>query len=188
MDSPDIASQFFPDGRSRDRWLMLLLFSPAALGLAWRSLPESLDYRLLSGAILLLLLEQARMAVIDLQSIATVQPQAPKGLERFRWITWSTIILELIGFYAAIGYLGLGALLVLLSQIWFHLLAGIEIDVAASEPVRVRSFSQRRAVLAADLFGVALTISWQLKIWPLMAACTLLLILLAYFLGKYVLP
>lgn len=75
--------------------LVSLWFVPAALGLGAGVLGSiAPDHRYLALALLLLCLDQARMAIADLQDIAAITTQSSGPdlrLDRFRLVTWSTI-------------------------------------------------------------------------------------------------
>lgn len=174
--------------------LVALVFAPAALGLGAGVLGSiAPDHRYLALALLLLCLDQTRMAIADLQDIAAITAQSSGPdlrLDRFRLVTWSTMTLELIGFYGA-GFwgaeqaLGWGGILVLLSQLWFHGLAGVQLRPAEAEPVVELGIGGRSPVLMADAVGLGLTVLWVLQVAPLVMALALLSMLIAYGFVKY---
>lgn len=137
----------------------------------------------------MLCLEQAHMAITDLQQIAAAQQQVQdQRLDQFRWVTQSTIAIELVGFYIAGIWLGWGAFTVLLSQVWFNLLAQIRLQPGAPEPIQLRGLSDRLPVLVADGVGLLLAGFWMAQIVPLVAAALLLTIVLLYGWFKYIQP
>ena len=129
------------------------------------------------------------MAIADLLQIEATQRQVQdQRLDRFRWVTQSTIAIELVGFYIAGGWLGWGAFTVLLSQAWFNLLAQIRLHPEAPEPIQVRSLADRLPVLIADGVGLLLASFWIAQIAPLVNAALLLTIVLLYGWFKYIRP
>ncbi len=151
--------------------IILVLFLPALGAIAWQMLfggfPPSdsteTGASYLAIALILLGLDQARMAIVDLQQIDQVQQipnfTADPSLQRFRWVTWSTIGIELAGFYGAIWELGWGAIV----------------------PFGIRP---RLPVLIADGVGIGLIILWMQNIAPLAMALGLLGMVLVYGLVK----
>ncbi|MBD2260329.1 hypothetical protein H6G13_22400 [Pseudanabaena sp. FACHB-2040] len=175
-----------------------LLFLPAALGLfrqvmrglGW-SQGASLDWPLgiLALGTLLICLEQAHMAIADLQQIEATQQQVQdRRLNRFHWVTLSTIAIELAGFYAASIWIGWGALIVLLSQVWFNLLARIQLQPGTTKPVRSCGVAQRLPVLLADGVSLLLIGLWIAQVAPIWNAVLLLAIVLLYGWVKYIQP
>ncbi|MGP1374540.1 MAG: hypothetical protein ACTS3T_17030 [Almyronema sp.] len=167
---------------------MVCLFLPASLGLVAKAfVAELISERVLALALLLLSVEQARMAVVDLEQIAAVSQKAkpPPRLQWFRQVTLITIALELLGFYIAWVNLGIGTLLVLLSQIGFNLLAGIQIDL--TQPVMLQPYGirQRWLVLMADSIGLLLVSLWCFEIAPLETALALFVMVCGYGVFKY---
>ncbi len=177
-------------------FVILILFLPA-LGaiagqsvathsMATESMPTGTAY--LAIALILLGLDQARMAIVDLQQIDQVQHipdfTADPSLQRFRWVTLSTIGIELAGFYGAIGELGWGAIVILLSQLWFHGLAGIQLRPGEERAIVPFGLRPRLPVLIADGVGIGLIILWMQNIAPLAMALGLLGMVLAYGLVK----
>ena len=169
-------------------WIIFLLFFPACLGLLEQVIDgEELSQQLLTLAILLLCIDQARMAVIDLEQVTVVkQRTSDPRLHRFYQVTISTILWELCGFYGATLWLGWGAIAILLSQIWFHCLAGIQLLPNKEIGLKTWGITERIPVLIADSIGLVLVILWMLQIVPLWIAITLLGIVIAYGYVKYV--
>jgi hypothetical protein len=168
--------------------IVLALFFPACVGIMAQAIQSQGSGRLLAVSLLLLCLDQARMAVVDLTQAAAARTQGyDPRVERFYWVTVSTIGLELIGFYGAAAWLGLGTIGVLLSQVWFHLLAGVQLLPGAEGKVRVQEFGirPRLPILAADLVGIALVSLWRVAVWSQVAIAILFSLFLAYGLAKY---
>jgi len=150
-------------------WIIFLLFFPSTLGILGQILGgNELSHQLLALGLLLFSLEQARMAVVDLQQVAVAKKQFQDvRLDSFYTITISTIVIELLGFYTAAIWLGWGILLVLLSQVWFNLFAKIQIQLSPEVAIQSCGISQRYLVLIGDVLGLILIALWMLKINPL---------------------
>lgn len=179
-----------------------LLFLPAALGIGLQIFQGAWDARAIALALLLLCLDQARMAGVDWLELAAVRSQltatrsqtsdasepslSPDArLDRFAWVTLSTIAIELIGFYVAWQWLGFGVIIVLLSQLWFHGLAGIQLHPGEPEPIHDCGLGMRSPVLMADTVGILLVIFWLQAVAPLSMAVTLLAMVGLYGCVKY---
>ncbi|MDX2098704.1 MAG: hypothetical protein SFW36_13085 [Leptolyngbyaceae cyanobacterium bins.59] len=170
--------------------IITLLFLPALIGIGRQVIwGNAWSYKLLALGLVLLCIEQTYMAIVDLQQISEVKQQVQdEQLRRFFWVTVSTIALELTGFYLAMRSLGWGAVLVLVSLVWFNALATIKLQPSNPEPIQQRKFLERLPVLIADVVGLMLVALWIAKIGPLWAASILLGMLLHYGLLKYALP
>jgi hypothetical protein len=168
-------------------WLIFLLFFPASLGLLSQVIGgNELSHQLLALALLLLCVDQARMAVVDLEQVKQVKQKVQDArLDNFYWVTVSTIVLELLGFYSAYIWLGWGAILVLLSQIWFNVLAGIQLQPAEENPIQSWGIPERSIVLVADVIGLILVSLWIMQLVPLWMASGLLGMLVIYGWLKY---
>jgi hypothetical protein len=166
---------------------MFLLFFPASLGLLSQFISgNELSHQLLALALLLLCVDQARMAVVDLENFKQVKQKVQDvRLDNFYWVTVSTIVLELLGFYSSYIWLGWGAILVLLSQIWFNILAGIQLQPTEENPIQSWGVPERSIVLLSDGVGVILVGLWILQIAPLWMASGLLGMLVIYGWVKY---
>ncbi len=175
---------------SRTAWTLFLLFLPASLGLLRQVIwGDGLSHQFLALGFLLFCIDQARMAVVDLDHIAAVQIQVTDArLKRFYWVTVSTIVIELVGFYAASILLGWGAMVVLLSQVWFNLCAGIQLQPTAAQVIRPQGISGRSLVLAGDIIGLLLVGLWMQGIAPLGISLLLCSMAIVYGLVKYILP
>ncbi|GAB1543186.1 hypothetical protein NUACC21_58600 [Scytonema sp. NUACC21] len=105
------------------------------------------------------------MATKDLQQIADAKKQVQDTrLDNFSTIAISTIFLELLGFYTSSVWLGWGSLLILLSQVWFNLFAGVKIYPLAENVLQTWKISERLPVLIADILGLVLVSLWMLQI------------------------
>jgi hypothetical protein len=116
-----------------------------------------------------------------LQQRATKSP----ALQRFTWVTGTTIGLELAGFYLCWVWLGWGSAVVLLSQLWFNLLAGVQLVPESDPPIQPWGIGDRAIVLAADSLGLGLACLYARNIQPLATAIGLLAMVLLYVLIKY---
>ena len=166
--------------------------------------------QLLSIALFLFCIELAWMAYVDLRNAALVAsllsspathlPDVPPLdtcsptestkeialLNRFFSVVVSTVVLELVGFYAALFSLLVGAVLVIVSQLWFNLLAGVALYPAQSPPVVLFRPKDRVDVLSANCAAL-----FSLSLWPLFgmrlsAAISLLLLITLFLTLKYV--
>ena len=166
------------------RTFVPLIFLPASLGLlAEVFVAPSADQKVLAIALLLFCPELARMAWVDLDNIAAVtntsaellaleQSQLDlqgRELSNFRRVVVSTIVLEATGFYVASVSLPGGAAIVILSQLWFNLLAKIQIVPAAPATVEPFGLSDRTTVLSANAVALALLCLWPI-LWTIPSA------------------
>ncbi|MEM8504618.1 MAG: hypothetical protein AAF716_15855 [Cyanobacteria bacterium P01_D01_bin.1] len=143
------------------RRFIYLLFAPAATGLIWRVIySETLAQQLLALALALFCVELAIMAKVDLDNIAIVKEEEDTRLDRFFLVVISTIVLEVFGFYTALLSLPVGALVVVFSQLWFNLLAGLQLHPGRSPAVVSFGLSKRFSVLLANAAGLFLLSLW----------------------------
>jgi hypothetical protein len=163
-------------------WLMFALFFPASLGILGQVLtPQPLHHQLLALGLFLLAIDQARMAVVDLEQIAMVKNQTlDPRLTRFYWVTISTIIIELMGFYLASQYLGIGILFVLGSQVWFNAIVHIQIDPVQANPIQEKPNMEKSLLFLANLLGMILIGLWIARITPMAIVLSLWAIAIAY--------
>lgn len=160
-----------------------LLFIPAGLGLAWQVCSgQGLAHSLLALGLMLMTIEQARMAMIDLEQTAIVAQQTTDiRLIRFYRVLWVTITGELVGFYlAALGWLGWGAAIIMVSLTGFNLAAGLRLDTGANQPLQPLPLNQRLGVLLADGVALGLVILWLNNITRLWIGTGLLAICLGF--------
>ncbi len=179
------------------RSLVPVLFLPAGLGLLTEIFaPVTTAERLLAAAIALFCPELARMALVDLSNVAAVSQQAEQmaeqprdsRLDRFRAVTISTIVLEIAGFYLAMLSLPWGAIAVIFSQLWFNLLADVQLYPSQTPAIVPFGRADRRAVLLANGIGLGLLGLWpwqEIRIW---LASGLFLLITIFLLIKYVVP
>ncbi len=170
-----------------------LLFVPAIIGILRDAfLAQSLPEQLLSLALLLLCLDLARMAKVDLDNTATVSAQFLEAelpedarLESFRKTVLSTIVLELLGFYGVLLSLQWGGIVVIFSQLWFNLLAKVHLCPQKSSSVTHLGLLGRLPVLLANAGGLSLLACWsvlEIRFW---LALSLLLLVGFFLIVKY---
>ncbi|AKG24666.1 hypothetical protein IJ00_15525 [Calothrix sp. 336/3] len=165
------------------------LFFPACLGILAQVIwGNTFNHQILALAMFFFGIEQARMAKLDLQLVHDAQKQVQDvRLQRFKIITIITIILELCGFYLASMYLGWGAIIILLSQIWFNLLVEIKINPNADKYIKPWKITERLPVLFADILGLILMSLWILEIADLWITWILFVMLIIYLSAKAIL-
>ncbi|BAZ09382.1 hypothetical protein NIES4071_11900 [Calothrix sp. NIES-4071] len=110
--------------------VIFLLFFPACVGLLTQVIwGIELTNQLVASGTFIFCIEQARMAVKDLRQIEDAKALVQDvRLDTFYQVTLITIAVELLGFYISIVWLGWGSIVILLSQIWFNLLASVKIQ------------------------------------------------------------
>ncbi|MBE9063398.1 hypothetical protein [cf. Phormidesmis sp. LEGE 11477] len=179
-----------------------LLFIPAGARLLWQAVyGEAAAQRLLALALMLFCLELANMAKVDLDNISltlkrALQQAEDDQLSSFLFVVSSTIVLELIGFYAALVSLPIGAIVIVCSQLWFNLLAKLQLQPGQTPAVISFGLLQRLPVLLANGAGLGLLSLWfvpnsalaigfviQLRQW---LAGGLLALVILFLLIKYV--
>jgi hypothetical protein len=165
-----------------------LLFTPALCGIALGSLnPAHLSTTLVRFALVLLGIDQARMAWVDLMYSQQAQhTTADPRLSRFDTVTISTILWELIGFYGAIRWPVVGMIVVFSSQLWFHCLAPVQWVRQPDGTVQAGDYTiaQRGPVLIADGVLIGLLGCILGAIAPLGNAIAVLVLILAYLAQK----
>ncbi|BAZ41734.1 hypothetical protein NIES4101_77020 [Calothrix sp. NIES-4101] len=144
---------------------IFLLFFPACMGILGQAIwAKELTSQIIAIAMFFFCIEQARMAVKDLNQIADAkQLVSDIRLDNFYIVTVITIAIELVGFYGSSVWLGWGAIIILLSQVWFNLLAKIKIQTSAKNIIENWKISERLPVLIADIVGLILVSVWMLK-------------------------
>jgi hypothetical protein len=142
--------------------IIFLFFFPASLAILRQVIwGIELTDRFLALGTFLFCLEQARMAVKDLQQITDAKQQINDSrLGLFFQITISTIFIEIIGFYLSSIWFGWGAILILTSQIWFNSFANLKIDVYPEIILYEWKVQERLPVLVADFCGLILVGFW----------------------------
>jgi hypothetical protein len=155
--------------------VIFVLFFPACFGIFKQAIwGTELTNQIIAIAMCLFCVEQGRMAVKDLQKIAEAKQLVTDiRLDNFYIITLTTIIVELLGFYTSSFWLGWGSIIILLSQVWFNLLAEIKIEISAKsipDIVKPWTISERLPVLIADVLGLVLVTVWMLSFSMLKSA------------------
>ncbi|PSR17959.1 hypothetical protein C8255_09940 [filamentous cyanobacterium CCP3] len=140
-----------------------MLFMPAAVGLLYQAVqPHPWPHRLLAIALLLAIFEQAHMARVDLRNVEAVgQRLGDSRLQHFGQVVIWTVVGQLVGFYgAAVGYLGWGMAVILLSVIGFNLVATLRLEPTATQPIQAADWRSRLDVLSLDAIALILACLW----------------------------
>lgn len=138
--------------------------------------------------------ELAYMASVDLKNIEAVAQQHTKQtaedsrLNRFLLIVVSTIVLEIAGFYLSLLSLAAGAITVIFSQLWFNLLAGVQLWPGETPAITVFGIKERALVLLANLLGFMCISFWPISVTRIWSASGLLALITLFLLIKYVIP
>lgn len=165
---------------------VFLPFFPAGLALLIHAVgPIPLAERILALALTLFCPELARMAFVDLRNISAIAQQQDPRLQRFRKVTYSTIVLEIVGFYTALVSLPVGALTIIASQLWFNLLADVQLWPKETSAVVPLPVSDRRAVLIANGIGLGLLGLWPIQKIRIGLAVGLLILITLFLVVKY---
>lgn len=188
------------------------LFLPAGIGLLFQAaLAPSLAHRILAIALMMFCPELARMAWIDLKNIeyitkpkaldiATDAPQESddretglpiddalrvQQIDRFYRVVVSTIVLETTGFYLSLLSLPFGSLVIVASQLWFNLLANVQIYPAQTPSVISSTIQDRKVILVINILTTGLLCFWPIASVRLWLALTLLTLVGLYLTVKY---
>lgn len=183
------------------RLCIYLLFLPAGTTLATQALIPSLlgdqavsSYgyqtvagRLLALTLLLLCIELAHMAWVDLRNIQMVEQSSDDSrLPLFYGVVVSTIVLELLGFYGAMFSLQWGGVVVIASQLWFNLLAKVQLWPFRETSIEPFGVSKRLSVLFANGSGLVLLLFWSAADSQLWISLLLLLLVVGFLFIKYI--
>ncbi|MFQ4135728.1 hypothetical protein PGN35_005355 [Nodosilinea sp. PGN35] len=139
------------------------LFMPATAGLLYQAVqPHPWPYRLLALALMLMSLEQAHMARVDLRQGEMVgQRSRDPRLGHFARVVGLAIAGQVAGFsIAALGHLGWGMGLILVSLLGFNLAATIRLEPASPRPIQAAGWRSRLDVLALDAIALGLALLW----------------------------
>jgi hypothetical protein len=168
-------------------WIWFAIYSPACcLLLGKMILAADLSERILTVALLLLALDLARMAVVDLEAVKVLRQEGENAaVEGFFRVTISTIVLELWGLYATWGNLVLGGTIVSVSQLWFNLLVRVQLKPTAAVKVKHWRIVDRLPVIGAQIFTLAILSLYSQDFARLWLAVTLLASILIYGVIKY---
>lgn len=173
-----------------------LLFVPAGLLLLVKTVTvHTIAERLIVIALALFCPETAYMAYVDLKNILTVSNQLSNQLIEegtedprlglFYKVAASTIVLEATGLYTALLFPQAGAVVVIASQVWFNLLA--KVQLSPSEVPAITSFGiyERRPVLIANAVGLSLLLLWPIDAIRVWLAAGLLFLVILFLIIKY---
>ena len=122
----------------------------------------------------------SKLSESQIKAFATEQ-----DLNRFFWVVISTVVLEIVGFYTALFLPVWGALTVIVSQIWFNLLASVQLFPGRMPAVVPFGISQRLDVLAANSAAVLLLILWLVFEMKMLSAVGLLTLVGLFLMVKY---
>ncbi len=147
--------------------------------------PIPLAERILALALALSCPELAYMAFVDLKNLSAIAHQHDSRLKRFTKVTYSTIVLEAVGFYIGLVSLPIGAVVIIASQLWFNLLADIQLWPEASPAIVSLPASDRWAVLSANGLGLGLLGLWSIQEIRLWLASGLLALIALFLVIKY---
>ncbi|MBD2234356.1 hypothetical protein [Phormidium tenue] len=139
------------------------LFMPATVGLLYQAVqPHPWPNRLLALALMLMSLEQAHMARVDLRHRDLVgQRTRDPRLGHFGRVVVLAIAGQVAGFsIAALGHLGWGMGLILVSLLGFNLAATIRLEPASPKPIQSAGWRSRLDVLGLDAIALVLAILW----------------------------
>lgn len=139
------------------------LFMPATVGLLYQAVqPHPWPYRLLALALMLMSLEQAHMARVDLRHGKIVgQRSRDPRLGHFSRVVMLAIAGQVAGFsIAALGHLGWGMGLILVSLLGFNLAATIRLEPASPKPIQTADWRSRLGVLGLDAIALVLALLW----------------------------
>lgn len=170
---------------------IFLVFLPAGLGLLFQVAEAATAAdRLLALALTLFCLELAHMAQVDLENaaIVTAASEEDSRLSHFYKVVISTIVLEAAGFYVALFSLQWGAMVIIASQIWFNLLAGIQLFPHEATKVVSFGIAERLAILAANAVGIGLLSFWFVESAQVWLASGLLILIVLFLVIKYKKP
>ncbi len=159
------------------------------MGLGWQVFNQpALSHRLLALGLLLTGLEQGRMAMVDLRQVAAVGQQLEdRRLMRFYQVLLLAIAGQLVGFYlAAVGWLGYGTGVIMISIIGFNLAAGLQLQPENDPPLRSVTLRERSGVLLADGLALALVGLWLADVGRVWIGAGLLTIALSFVTVKVV--
>ncbi|MEM9149740.1 MAG: hypothetical protein AAGB19_04730 [Cyanobacteria bacterium P01_F01_bin.3] len=131
--------------------------------------------------------------------ISDQSPNSPSGqalsqlpeescLRTFKGIVVSTIVLELLGFYGSLASLQWGGIAIIFSQLWFNLLAKVELNPQETPAVTSFGLLGRLPVLVANAVGLGLLAFWPVNKIRLLLSIALLILISLFLFIKYVLP
>lgn len=121
------------------------------------------------------------------ESPSTSKPSSTQDtcLKLFYKVTLSTIVLEITGFYLSLWSLQWGAMTIIFSQIWFNVLAKVQLYPDEMPAVVPFGVSQRRSVLVANALGFGLLCAWSIQAAQVWLAVGLLVLVALFLVIKY---
>jgi hypothetical protein len=187
-----------------------LVFLPAWLGLIVQAVTaDEMAERLLSLALMLFCPELGYMARVDFENILAIANASPDNakpdnaspdnaspkeskadlpdirLNHFYKVTTSTIVLEIVGFYTALFNLPVGAVLIIASQLWFNLFAGVQLWPTKVPAITDFGIANRKSVLIANGIALTLLCFWPIASVQLFVALGLLVLITLFLFIKY---
>jgi hypothetical protein len=168
-------------------WIWFAIYFPAGCLLLGKTIVATdLSERILAAALLLLALDLARMAVVDLEAVDVLRQEGEDtAVTGFFCVTVSTIVLELLGLYATWGNLVLGGTIVSVSQLWFNLLVRVQLQPTATVRVQPWPIVDRLPVIGAQIFTLVILFLYSQDFARLWLAIILLASILIYGGIKY---
>ena len=163
------------------------LFWLAAGGICWRYLvlpDDSVSNITLAIALILVCIDQGRMAWVDLANIHQIS-LTDQRVVRFYIVTLTTIVIELIGFYLAWHHLVLGMAIFLISQLLFNTAAKVRLYPHSQEPIRPFPREERWPVLVANGIALSLIALWQADHFRQLTSMLWLSMVVIYLIVKY---
>jgi len=176
--------------------LVPVLFVPAGGLLIMQVIApvSTIATKLLALALALFCPELAHMAGVDLKNVLTISSNQPSlseedsRLTRFYNVVASTVALEVIGFYTALFSLPVGAAIIIASQLWFNLLADVQLVPEQASPIVHFGASERKLVIVANIVGLSFLLLWPIRAAQSFLASGLLILIVLFLLIKYGLP
>lgn len=168
--------------------LALAIFCPELTRMAWIDL-KNIEALTLAEPV------PAAVNAVSPTAIAAAQPKTTEPaaeqswqtqqLKRFHAAVVSTIVLEATGYYLTLVSLHVGATAIILSQVWFNLLAAVQLHPAKTVPVISFGIRERQAVLAVNAITVGLLCLWPIPSMRLELAVALLSLITLFLVIKY---
>jgi hypothetical protein len=123
-----------------------------------------------------------------IEKLVALAAQQDSRLSHFYKVTLSTIALEVVGFHLALLSLQWGALIIIFSQLWFNMLAAVQLFPYETPAVRPFGIAERQAVLSANILGFGLLCCWPVQSAQVWLALGLLVLIALFLAVKYVVP
>lgn len=107
-------------------------------------------------------------------------------LKDFHTVVVSTIALEATGFYLSLVSPPLGAIVIISSQLWFNLLANIQLHPNKAVPIVPCGIADRKAILSVNILTTVLLCLWPIASARLSLSLALLTLVILYLITKYI--